>query len=139
MCLVVSSAACVELVTRPEVEVSRAHALPALARSRSIESPLAPRIDLIAPDVAGAVRSPLMIVVRFAATAPAKIDPESFRAYYGALRINITDRIKKNAQVLESGISVEGATLPSGSHRLVLVIADSTGRVAEKDIRFTVE
>ena len=81
----------------------------------------------------------MAIAVRFNAVAPAKIDPESFRVLYGSFRLNITDRIRKVASVREDGIAVEGAVLPAGNHRLVLVIADSAGRVSEKDIRLTVE
>ncbi len=72
-------------------------------------------------------------------TAPATINAESLRILYGALRINITDRVKRAARLTADSISAEGATLPAGTHRLFIDIADSAGRAAEKEVSFTVE
>lgn len=140
LCSVIPTAVAVELVTRAEVEESRRglFAVPPIA-ARALEGVGGPRIDLISPDTTRSVKSPVEIAVRFTAVAPAKIEPESLRIFYGAFRLNITDRIRKVAAIREDGITVDGAELPAGNHRLVLVISDSAGRVIEKDIRFNVE
>jgi hypothetical protein len=65
--------------------------------------------------------TPLAIELSFLA-ADAPIVPETFRAYYGNLKLNITDRILKKVRVLAEGLRVEDAELPSGQHKILLVI-----------------
>lgn len=136
-----SVAAAFNLVTSEEARASAAHDdanPPARFAVRSID-PLGPRIEIVSPDLAAALQSPLAIVVKFQAVAGAEILPESFRAQYGAFRIDITDRLLKTTKVTKDGIHVERAELPSGSHRLLLKVEDSAQRTTEREVRFTVQ
>ena len=48
-------------------------------------------------------------------------------------------RSGKILRVAKSGLKIENAEIPSGSHRLFLRIADSKERVTETEVRFAVE
>lgn len=136
-----SVAAAFNLVTLQEAQASAAHDAanpPARFAVRSID-PLGPRIEIVSPDLASALQSPLAIVVKFQAVGGAEIIPESFRAQYGAFRIDITDRLLKATKVTKDGINVERAELPSGSHRLLLKVEDNVQRITEREVRFTVQ
>lgn len=135
------AAAAFNLVTPTEAQASAAYDEvhpPATFVARSID-PLGPRIDIVSPDLAAALQSPLVILVKFQAAAGAEILPASFRARYGAFRIDITDRLLKATKVTKEGIHVERAELPSGSHRLFLTVEDDAQRTAEREVRFTVQ
>ena len=110
---------------------------PAKLRSLELSSP---RIEVVNPDLAAAdaLRSPLPVEVRFHAAAGARIRAESFRAYYGMFRIDVTERLLKHASVSARGIRVEDAELPRGEHSLVLYIEDDAARVGEREIRFSI-
>jgi hypothetical protein len=82
--------------------------------------------------------TPLAIELSFLA-ADAPIVPDSFRAYYGNLKLNITDRILKKVKVLADGLRVDDAELPSGQHKILLVIEDEKGRRGERELKFTVK
>jgi hypothetical protein len=97
-----------------------------------IEEP--PRTISVAP-----LQNPIRIELQFSSASDADIDPASFRAYYGFLRIDITERIVKSVRVAKSGLKVENAEIPPGNHRLFLRIADSKKRVTETVVRFAVE
>lgn len=136
-----SLAGAFNLITPTEARASAAYDEvhpPAPFVARSID-PLGPRIDIVSPDLAAALQSPMAILVKFQAAAGAEILPASFRARYGAFRIDITDRLLKATKVTKEGIHVERAELPSGSHRLFLTIEDSAQRAAEREVRFTVQ
>ncbi len=136
-----SLAAAFNLVTPTEAQASAAYDEvhpPTPFVARSID-PLGPRIDIVSPDLAAALQSPMAIVVKFQAAGGAEILPTSFKARYGAFRIDVTDRLLKATKVTKEGIHVERAELPSGSHRLFLTIEDSAQRTAEREVRFTVQ
>jgi hypothetical protein len=135
--LVPASASAFDLVS-PEEHKASEEAPPQFA-PRAIPVPGAPRIDIQAPDVQRRLKTPLDISVKFEPTAPATINPASMRVLYGAFRIDITDRIKKYAQVSEGGMAVSNAQLPKGSHRLYLRIADSSSREGEQEVKIDVE
>jgi len=82
--------------------------------------------------------TPLAIELSFLA-ADAPIVPDSFRAYYGNLKLNITDRIVKKVKVLAEGLRIEDAEIPSGQHRILLIIEDAKGRRGERELKFTVK
>ena len=82
--------------------------------------------------------TPLAIELSFLA-ADAPIVPDSFRAYYGNLKLNITDRILKKVKVLADGLRVDDAELPSGQHKILLVIEDEKDRRGERELKFTVK
>ena len=125
------------LVTEQEAMLSRA--TPAMPEAKSVPVPGAPRIVLLQPDVAGAVASPTRIQLRFEPTGDAAIRPETFKVRYGALRLDITQRITAVSTVTPQGIDVSEAKLPKGAHRLFMDIQDSAGRAGERAVSFVVD
>ena len=111
--------------------------------SENITIPLAgdePAIEIVRPVVKeGKVASPVAIEVRFKPVAGKTIDPASFKLYYGAFKIDVTDRLLKTAKVTPTGFSIDKVDIPSGSHRLVMRVGDDTGAVGIKEIKFTVD
>jgi hypothetical protein len=104
-----------------------------------VVTPGAPRVNLLAPNLSNTVPSPTRINVRFEATTPASIKPETFKVRYGAFKLDITGRITAASKVTAEGIDVAEAALPKGSHRLFIEIQDSMGRVGERVVAFVVE
>jgi hypothetical protein len=121
-----------------EQEASASRAAPQL-NARTARVPDAPQIDIVAPDIKGSITSPTVVQLRFKPVSPAVIKPESFKALYGAFRIDITSRLLKVARLDGDGLTVEGAQLPSGSHRIALEIEDSAGRVGTQLLSVTVQ
>ena len=109
----------------------------------NITIPLAgdePAIEIIRPVVKeGKVTSPVAIEVRFKPVAGKTIDPASFKLYYGAFKLDVTDRLLRTAKVTPTGFSIDKVDIPSGTHRLVMRVGDDTGAVGIKEIRFTVD
>ena len=60
---------------------------------------------------------------------------------YVFLKLVITRRIldARGVQVSAAGLKASGARLPSGSHKLVIEVADSLGRTARQALEFTVK
>ena len=100
--------------------------------------PPPPAIDLVRPDISGPVRNPVTIEVRFKAGANHPIDMRTFNATYGRLGINITGRLLEHAATTLDGLSAENVELPTGSHRVTLSIADTSGKTASRTFRFSV-
>jgi hypothetical protein len=100
--------------------------------------PPPPAIDLVRPDISGPVRNPVTIEVRFKAGANHPIDIRTFNATYGRLGINITGRLLEHAATTPDGLSAENVELPTGSHRVTLSIADTSGKTASRTFRFSV-
>lgn len=125
-----------QLVTQAEFQASK-HAPEPFEAKLAID-PQAPRVEVIAPDIAQDVPIPSAIEVRFKPMAGSSIRPDSFRVQYGALKIDITKRLTSAATVSESGISVKQAALPRGRHTLYISIEDSAGRQGAQKIEFQV-
>ncbi|MEY4712789.1 MAG: hypothetical protein RIS88_2239 [Pseudomonadota bacterium] len=125
------------LVSEEEAAQSRAAPLPLVARSPAAAG--APVIKLVAPDTAATIQSPTRIALRFEPSPQASIRPETFKVFYGALKLDITSRITGKSQVSSQGLDVSEAHLPKGSHRLVLEIQDSAGRVGSRLFSFVVD
>ncbi|WLC16287.1 hypothetical protein [Bradyrhizobium diazoefficiens] len=112
--------------------------------SNKIEAPTppvsgAPRIEIKRPDPSQQIKVPVSIVVTFVPQQDAKIDLASFRATYGSfIKLDITEKIKANAKLDESGLSAENVSLPSGKHTVTISIADDKGRIGNRVIAFTV-
>lgn len=124
------------LVTEAEVKASmEAGELPT---TRSLPAPGAPRIELVSPDIKKAVTVPTKIEMKFSGNAPAEPKPETFKALYGAFKIDITQRLLGVAKVTKDGINVSDATLPSGKHQLVLMLTDTLGRETQQLVSFVV-
>jgi hypothetical protein len=103
-----------------------------------VDLPPPPTIDLLRPDISGPVRNPVTIEVRFGAGANRAIDMRTFNATYGRLGINITSRLLEHAATTADGLLAENVELPTGSHRVTLSIADTSGKTASRTFRFSV-
>jgi hypothetical protein len=139
-CLLGAAAAMAQtgmLVTEEEFKASAA--APELPLSRSMQQAGAPKIELISPDINKPVAAPTNIELRFVGSSPAEPRPESFKAMYGAFRIDITQRLLKVARVTKDGISVSGADLPPGKHQLTLTLTDTLGRQTQQVLSFVVQ
>jgi len=125
------------LVSEDEMRASLSAPEPMAARS--VPVPGAPRIELQAPALQAPVSAPVNIRLVFNPQAPAQINTDSFKATYGRLRIDITQRLLAAAKVTPSGIQVDGAALPKGQHRLNLRVEDTQGRAGERSFEFEVQ
>lgn len=120
------------LVTEEEALASRR--APPILVPRAAPVAGAPTIEIHKPTLKGPIASPTPIEVRFVASPPATVKPETFKVLYGALRFDITSRLTRAAPISTEGISVNEAALPSGKHRLNLSIEDTLGRVGHRQI-----
>lgn len=100
-----------------------------------------PVINVLSPTFAedGKVSTPFPIQVRFVSTSDAKIIPGTFKVFYGALKFDITDRLLNSIKISSDGFDLKDADIPKGKHRMILQIKDEKNRVAEKDLRISVE
>ena len=98
----------------------------------------APNIDLVSPDVKKPLTGAVNIVVRWAATDGASIDLSTFKVLYGRLRIDVTQRLAGHAKVTATGLEAQNASLPEGSHRLMIQIADNLKRLAQHEVMLEV-
>ena len=108
-------------------------------KAKSVATKDAPVIELSAPKLSAAVSSPTPIELKFQATAPSTVKPETFKVLYGSFEIDITKRILNLAKVTESGVFVQEANLPKGKHKLLMVIEDNAGRRGNRSIDFEVK
>lgn len=127
------------LVTDDEVRRSR-EALPMVEAELQRPDPLAPQIVVVDPkNVDQVLRNPFRMELSFQPQQGAKLDFSSFRAYYGSLKLDITDRLLKEATRTGNGLRVADVRVPSGSHKIILRIRDDQNRVAEKELQFKVD
>jgi hypothetical protein len=130
-------AAAWQLITAEEFERDRS-----APRFRGFFAPTiqpgAPIIEVDQPDQTSAIRVPVNIRLRFRPQAGAIIDLASFRATYGWLGIDITNRIIEHAQINASGLFANNAEIPAGHHKVTLQIADNMRRVGSRTFEFTV-
>lgn len=124
------------LVSNDEMQASNAAPLQIVSRTSPARD--APRIELITPKIPGTVGSPTVIDLRFQATSPSNIKPDSFKALYGTFQIDITKRLLNVAKVTGDGVRVDEASLPKGRHKLLLMVEDTLGRVGHQAIEFEV-
>lgn len=111
--------------------------------SESIVIPLAgnePIIEIIQPSMkSGKIGSPMTIEVKFKAIDGKKIDPSSFKLFYGAFKLDVTERLLKAAKITASGFSIDNVQIPEGEHRLVLRVNDDAGSSGIKELRVKVD
>jgi hypothetical protein len=99
-----------------------------------------PKIRILAPVLGKPLNTPLDLDLLFVPTGSAPIRPETFRlCYLGFVTMDITKRITDRASVSERGVRVSGAQLPSGHHRLLMIIADERGRLGRHEAVFDVQ
>lgn len=114
------------------------HPAPPKMRTRGL-APGTPDINVIAPaSLKEPLKAPFPIRLAFKAKDGATIKPESFRALYGFLKIDITDRLAGRAKIGPEGIEVDKANIPAGNHRLVLRVSDDRDRDSEVELKFAV-
>ena len=130
----------VVLVTVDEVKQSaKSTVVESLLDTAADPNGVRPAIEIRRPQLLSQpLTAPLAIELNFLA-ADAPIVPETFRAYYGNLKVNITDRIVKKVKVLADGLRIDDAEIPSGQHKILLVIEDEKGRRGERELKFTVK
>ena len=124
-----------ELVTADEAK--RDAAAPAYV-TKTLPVPGAPSIELLSPDVKRPLTGAVNIVVRWSANDGASIDPSTFRVLYGRLRLDVTERLAAHARVTPSGVEAPNASLPEGSHRLLIQVADTLKRVGRHEVMLEV-
>jgi hypothetical protein len=100
--------------------------------------PPPPVIELLRPDVSKPVRNPVTIDVQFSAGSGAAIDMQSFRATYGWLGLDITNRVLEHAIKTPNSLSAQNVSIPSGSHRVTISIANTSGKRASKTFQLSV-
>ena len=144
-----TSAQVLVLVSDAEVAADRrAAARPPDTRgpaSRSVSVPYqspkpnAPRIEVLAPEIVGRpLVAPFPIRIRFVAATGREIDPATLRIFYGRLALDITSRILAATPVTQQGLDVPNASVPKGSHRLLLEIRDNTDNIGRSELEFEV-
>ena len=138
-CVLSAGAATDDLILVTEDEAKASQAAGGMLTPRTASPAGAPKIDLLAPDLKKPVNVPTKIDLRFVGTAPGEPNPETFKAFYGAFRIDITRRLLGAAKVTKEGISVPQAVLPTGRHQLLLTLTDTLGRETQQVMAFTVE
>ena len=106
---------------------------------RGIKAPEAPRIEIIAPELNATVISPAIVRLKFRPSSPAVVKLDTFKAFYGTFKIDITSRLLKVAQITSEGLTLEGAQLPSGNHKILLEIEDSEGRIGTQILSLNVQ
>ena len=132
-------AALAVLVTDAEVAREASHAATASDPvARAAPAPGAPQIEVRSPARLEGLKAPFPIHVEFRAREGAEVLPSTFRVYYGLLKLDITERVLQRARVDKSGVLIEEAAIPAGSHRLLLQIKDSLDRVGETSLSLQV-
>jgi hypothetical protein len=101
----------------------------------------APTISVVKPDHSAPIQPPVDIDVQFTPAAGATVNVGSLKILYGFLKLDITQRILQapGVAVSAAGLKASGARLPSGSHKLLIEVADNLGRVGRQTVEFTVK
>jgi hypothetical protein len=131
------TAMALELVSLEEMRASAA-ASDALV-PRTAVSPNAPQIDILHPKLDSPIASPTAIQLVFVPSASSTVRPETFKVLYGRLRVDITQRLTQVAKVTAEGVHIKEASLPKGTHRLLLSIEDQLGRQGIKSLDFEIK
>ena len=133
------SASAIDLVTPDEARRSQ-QAPPVVEAQSSAPDSMAPLIAVVDPQaIDKALKNPFRMEIDFKTQAGARLDYSSFKAYYGAFKIDITDRLLKEATRTASGLRLSNVNVPSGSHKIVLRIKDDQSRMGERELYFKVE
>jgi hypothetical protein len=101
----------------------------------------APTITVVKPQHSSAIQPPVDIEVRFNPAPGATVNISTLKILYGFLKLDVTQRILKapGVEVTPEGLKANGAQLPSGSHKLLIQVADNLGRIGEQPLEFTVK
>jgi hypothetical protein len=136
--LVISTVSAFELVSSEEVHKSEEAAM--LEMELTVPDALAPQIQVLEPDVLDKpLKNPFKMEVFFKPQNGALLDFSTFKAYYGTFKLDITDRLMKQAVKTASSIRLSNVDIPSGRHKIFISIKDNLGHTAAKEIAFKVE
>ena len=98
-----------------------------------------PAIELINPNLlSNNLSSPITIELRFI-TDDVPIALETFKTFYGSLKLDITKRILKKADIKTNSIHIENAKVPKGRHKFIVQISDAIGRVAVREFSVNIK
>jgi hypothetical protein len=136
LCASICPSAAWDLVTRGEVK--RESTAPHNKAAPATAQPGAPIIRVEEPNQKERITPPLTLHITFRPQGGATIDPKTFRATYGWLGIDITHHIVAHAKLSPSGLVANNASIPAGSYRVTLRIADNRHRVGVRTFEFTV-
>lgn len=138
LCCVMSASA-IDLVTPDEARRSQ-RAPPVVEAQSSAPDSLAPLIAVVDPQgIDKALKNPFRMEIDFKTQAGARLDFSTFKAYYGAFKIDITERLLKEATRTSTGLRLSNVNVPSGSHKIILRIKDDHSRMGERELYFKVE
>jgi hypothetical protein len=138
LCCVMSVNA-IDLITPDEARRSQ-QAPPVVEAQSTAPDPMAPLIAVVEPQaVDKALKNPFRMEIDFKTQTGARLDFSSFKAYYGAFKIDITERLLKEAIRTASGLRLSNVNVPSGSHKIILRIKDEYNRMGERELYFKVE
>ena len=138
LCCAISASA-IDLITPDEARRSQ-QAPPVVEAQSSAPDSMAPLIAVVDPQaIDKTLKNPFRMEIDFKTQAGARLDYSSFKAYYGAFKIDITDRLLKEATRTASGLRLSNVNVPSGSHKIVLRIKDDQSRMGERELYFKVE
>ena len=120
----------------PQPGVPNCHDIPA----NSAQSAGGPQINILAPALGKPLAPPLDIDLQFVPASSVAIKPETFRVcYVGFITMDITKRIPDHVAISAQGVHVAGAQLPQGHHHLVMMIADSQGKIGSREAVFDIK
>ena len=131
-----------ELLSSREFQAElSARAAPGAALIRKAADFNAPTIAVVKPDRSAPIQPPVDIELRFTPAAGATLNLASLKIVYGFLKLDITKRILEapGVEVSAAGLKASGARLPSGTHKLVIELADNLGRTGRQPLEFTVK
>ena len=120
----ISTASAVQLVTEQEA------GYPDDPYGETRGSPTAgPEVEVVSPSLAGLIKSPFNLKIRFKAHGGAEIDRDSIAITYRKVpAIDVTQRIAP--YIRADGIDMNDAELPAGVHGFRIDVRDSRGRWA---------
>ena len=124
-------ASALQLITESEAALPTDH-----ARDRGILR--GPTIVIVSPSpAAGSIRSPLNLKIKFQGHGGATIDVDFvLLTYVKKPAVDLTQRIQRF--IAPTGIDVQNAEVPPGTHTLRVNVTDSDGRASRADFTFTV-
>jgi len=125
------------LVSDEEVRISNINK--STIQAKAVSVPDAPSIEVLSPQLGSNINSPTQIEVKFNPKNPANIKPDTFKALYGSFKVDITKRLLNVANITPQGINVTEANLPKGSHKIIMSVEDTEGRVGSKTVEFEIK
>jgi hypothetical protein len=119
-------------------EVARDRKAPHPPATRGLVPLGVPKIEVDRPNTEAQLPHPFSVRIRFVPAPDAKIVVSTFKATYGWLNIDITERLLEHAKLSADGLVADDINAPSGEHRVTVSIADTAGRVGSRTFRFTI-